>query len=118
MESFVEGYTSSFYPVFVNLIDNSIFWLERVHGRKREILLSSENDGWVVSDTGPGINSGDRKNIFALNFSRRPGGRGMGLYISRQSLQKVGYDLMLIDSTVGAAFKLKPKEEFVGKEID
>ncbi|RUP83172.1 hypothetical protein D8M40_12570, partial [Corynebacterium propinquum] len=25
MESFVEGYTSSFYPVFVNLIDNSIF---------------------------------------------------------------------------------------------
>jgi len=118
MESFVEGYTSSFYPVFVNLIDNSIFWLERVHGRKREILLSSENDEWVVSDTGPGINSGDRKNIFALNFSRRPGGRGMGLYISRQSLQKVGYDLTLIDSTVGAAFKLKPKEEFVGKEID
>jgi signal transduction histidine kinase len=118
MESFVEGYTSSFYPVFVNLIDNSIFWLERVHGRKREILLSSENNEWVVSDTGPGINSGDRKNIFALNFSRRPGGRGMGLYISRQSLQKVGYDLMLIDSTVGAAFKLKPKAEFVVKESD
>ncbi|MEE4910331.1 ATP-binding protein [Pseudomonas alliivorans] len=118
MESFIEGYTSSFYPVFVNLIDNSIFWLERVHGRTREILLSSENDEWVVSDTGPGINSGDKKNIFALNFSRRPGGRGMGLYISRQSLQKVGYDLTLIDSTVGAAFKLKPKAEFVGKESD
>lgn len=118
MESFVEGYTSSFYPVFVNLIDNSIFWLERVHGRKREIWLTSENDEWIVSDTGPGINSGDRKNIFSLNFSRRPGGRGMGLYISRQSLQKVGYELTLIDSTVGAAFKLKPKAESIGKEID
>jgi len=116
LESFIEGYTSSFYPVFVNLVDNSIFWLERVHGRKREIILSSNNDEWIISDTGPGISSGDRNNIFALNFSRRPGGRGMGLYISRQSLNKIGYELTLVDSLVGATFKLKPKAEYVGKE--
>jgi signal transduction histidine kinase len=116
IESSVEGYTSSFYPVFVNLVDNSIFWLERIHGRRREITLSAKGDEWIVSDTGPGIGSADRENIFSLNFSRRPGGRGMGLYISRQSLEKIGYELTLVDSTVGAAFKLKPKAEFVGKE--
>jgi hypothetical protein len=40
----------------------------------------------------------------------------MGLYISRQSLEKIGYELALVDSLVGATFKLKPKAEFVGKE--
>ncbi len=116
LESFIEGYTSSFYPVFVNLVDNSIFWLERVHGRRREIILSSNSGEWIISDTGPGISAGDKKNIFSLNFSRRPGGRGMGLYISRQSLDKIGYELILIDSDIGASFKLKPKAELAGKE--
>ena len=37
--SVVQGYPSTFYPVFANLIDNSIFWLQGVRDRKRQILL-------------------------------------------------------------------------------
>lgn len=117
LSSSVEGYTSSFYPVFVNLVDNSVFWLERVNGREREVVLSARDDEWIISDSGPGISAGDKNNIFALNFSRRPGGRGMGLYISQQSLSKVGYELALIDSSVGASFRIKPKIDAIGKDV-
>ncbi|MCF7545729.1 ATP-binding protein [Pseudomonas petrae] len=118
IESSVQGFTSSFYPVFVNLVDNAIFWLQRINDRDREITLSNQQDGWVVSDNGPGIRLGDRVNIFSLNFSRRPGGRGMGLYISRQSMAKVGYELALVDSALGSSFIIKPVEESNAKDIN
>ena len=38
---------------------------------------------------------GIREGIFDLGFTRKPGGRGMGLYISRQTLAKAGCGLTL-----------------------
>jgi len=90
----VTSYPSSIYPAFVNLVDNAIFWLERNRG-KRTITLDVEAGDFLVLDNGPGVSARDRENIFALNFSRKPGGRGMGLHISRQSLAKVGLSLHL-----------------------
>ncbi|PBQ01152.1 ATP-binding protein [Pseudomonas congelans] len=111
--SSVQGFTSSFYPVFVNLIDNSIFWLAQIHDREKLISLDLGIDGvsWIVSDNGPGIGSKDKSNIFSLNFSRRPGGRGMGLFISREVLDKVGYNLVLEASVQGTTFSISPKSE-------
>ena len=91
----VQGYPSTFYPVFANLIDNSIFWLQGVRDRKRQILLDCLGDLLLVHDNGPGVSRRDYENIFALNFSRKPGGRGMGLYISRATLKKAGYNITI-----------------------
>ncbi len=109
-KSTVHGYPSSFYPVYVNLVDNAIFWQQRNHNKKREIVLDVEGSDFLISDNGPGVSARDRDNIFLLNFSRKPGGRGMGLYISRESLSKVGYDLTLDKkiNTDGATFRISP----------
>ena len=103
-------YPSSLYPPFVNMVDNAIFWLQRNHGRPREITLDVDGDDLLVRDNGPGVSARDRENIFAMNFSRKPGGRGMGLYISRETLSRVGLHLKLEPTagSDGAVFRVSP----------
>ena len=94
----IRGYPSSFYPVFVNLVDNSIYWLSGQNERiDRRIELDVSGQVFRVSDSGPGVHARDREDIFEMGFTRKPGGRGMGLHISRQTLRGVGYDLVLGD---------------------
>jgi signal transduction histidine kinase len=106
------GYPSSFYPVFVNLIDNALFWL-RDSPEPRVIRLEADSDGITVSDSGPGIPARDREAIFELGFTRKPGGRGMGLHISRQVLAREGWSIEAVGSPegMGAMFRLEPRRE-------
>lgn len=107
MQTRIEGYPSSFYPVFVNLVDNAVFWLK--DQPVRTITLDALPGGeLIVRDTGPGIPLRDRESVFELGFSRKPGGRGMGLHISREVLRKIGYDLELRPSESGAEFHIMP----------
>ena len=92
----VRGYPSSFYPVFINLVDNATYWLSgQNESLQRQIQLDAFGKAFRVSDSGPGIHDRDRDDIFDIGFTRKPGGRGMGLHISRQTLREVGYDLIL-----------------------
>ena len=103
----IRGYPSTFYPVFINLVDNAIFWLQD-RPQPREIHLDADNDGFIVRDTGPGISVRDMEAVFEMGFTRKPGGRGLGLYIARQVLRREGYELTL-DHPVekrGATFRI------------
>ena len=106
------GYPSTFYPVFVNLIDNAIFWL-RDQSEPRTIRLDVEDGAMIVADNGPGVPPEDREAIFELGFTRKPGGRGLGLYISRDVLGRVGYELVVDDPPdgEGAVFTVRPRAE-------
>lgn len=96
----IKGYPSTIYPVFVNLVDNSIFWLKD-QAQFRQISLDTNEEGFVISDTGPGIPKRDRDAIFEMGFTRKPGGRGLGLYISREVLKREGFGLELDESDEG-----------------
>ncbi len=107
----IKGYPSSFYPVFVNLVDNAVFWLSQLNpSEERRIQLDAVDGAFLVSDSGPGVNTRDRESIFEYGFTRKPGGRGMGLHISREALRRVGYDLALADGKPekGATFVIRP----------
>ena len=105
----IVGFPSSFYPVFMNLVDNAIFWLSQQNPQRERHIQLDERDGMLmVSDSGPGIGIRDREAIFEFGFTRKPGGRGMGLYIGREGLRRVGFDLRLIDGDEGAAFGIVP----------
>lgn len=108
----LRGYPSTFYPVFVNLVDNAMFWLKD-RPQPRLIRLDAEGADLLISDTGPGVSKRDRDVIFDLGFTRKPGGRGLGLHISRDALAHVGYDLTLEPSVKGqgATFRISPREE-------
>ena len=109
------GYPSTFYPVFANLLDNAVFWLQRVREHPRRIELDVNEGVLIVRDNGPGVSKRDRLNIFLPRFSRKPGGRGMGLHVSKATLDKAGYDLRVGEigenSSVGAVFQIVKKDE-------
>ena len=114
LKKVITGYPSSFYPVFVNLVDNAIFWLiDRTSEKK--IHLDIDGDDMLIGDTGPGVAERDRESIFELGFTRKPGGRGMGLHISRNVLQRVGYALSLDPyiGDAGAIFRIALLQEEV-----
>jgi signal transduction histidine kinase len=104
----ITGFPSTFFPVFINLVDNSIFWLKD-RPTPRKIKLDARNNSFIISDNGPGVPNRDKEAIFELGFSRKPSGRGMGLYISQEILKKENYKLLLADneSTGGATFIIK-----------
>ncbi len=103
------GHPSTFYPVFVNLIDNAIYWL-RDQQPPREIRLDAQGDTMLISDNGPGILRQDSEAIFEMGFTRKPAGRGLGLYISKDVLNKTYYELLLVDKVeeVGTTFAVQP----------
>lgn len=103
------GYPSTFYPVFVNLIDNAIFWVRELRSEKI-ITLDAHGDALLVSDNGPGVNRRDLDAIFELGFTRKPGGRGLGLHISQSILEREGYRLELAPDQAerGTTFRIEP----------
>ena len=111
-ESRLVGFPSTFYPVFVNLVDNAIFWLSQQNpGVTDGFGLMARDGALLVQDSGPGVNVRDRDAIFEFGFTRKPGGRGLGLHIGRESLRRVGYELLLLDGDNGATFALKPVDQ-------
>ncbi|MGW7786128.1 ATP-binding protein [Streptomyces tricolor] len=106
----VRAYPSTLYPVFVNLVDNAIYWLS-TQGNPRLLRLDHRNHEWFVEDNGPGVPTVDQARIFELGFSRKPNGRGMGLHISRDVLKKESWSLSLSTSPLGGArFVLREPE--------
>lgn len=98
----VRAYPSTLYPVFVNLVDNAIYWLS-TRGNPRVLSLDYKEGEWIVEDNGPGVPTVDQARIFELGFSRKPSGRGMGLHISRDVLKKESWSLSLSTSPLGGA---------------
>lgn len=94
LDSEVPGFPSTIYPVFVNIIDNAVFWLKGIQD-KRIISLDFESDAYWISNNGPTIHNRDKEAIFEQGFSRKPGGRGLGLFISQKALRKEGMELSI-----------------------
>lgn len=86
-------------PVFLgalyNLVHNAVYWCRQGTAGVPKIRLSSGAQTLVVSDSGPGVSPRDSMRIFDPGFSRKPYGRGLGLFIASEALKGIGYDLLL-----------------------
>jgi len=82
----VECYPSTVFPAVINLVDNAIFWLGTIKEARR-IRFDVSGTNIIIANTGPGIEDRDRQRIFERGFSRKPGGRGLGLFISTRALE-------------------------------
>ncbi|BFI67906.1 putative prophage encoded two-component system histidine kinase [Yersinia pseudotuberculosis] len=102
------GFRSSFYPVFVNVIDNAIYWLNEHNVVDKTIRLHADDEGSVyISNNGLMIDDRDKNRIFSLGFSRKNNGRGMGLHISNEVLESIGYHLTLAEPREGSTVTFK-----------
>lgn len=89
------GFRSTFYPVFVNIVDNAIYWLSNSNVENKIIRLHADENGIYISNNGEPVRLQDKERIFEMLFTRKPNGRGMGLSISREVLESEGYELVL-----------------------
>lgn len=104
------GFRSTFYPVFVNLIDNAIYWLKQSNVENKIIRLHADESGIYVSNNGLKIQTKDKERIFELGFSRKDHGRGMGLSISKEVLNAENYNISIITPKEGSTVTFKIEE--------
>lgn len=77
---------AEFQEVIINLLQNSLYWLEQVNETKREIAIKVERKApeqvdILFSDSGPGVPPENKELIFEPYFSTKPDGVGLGLSI-------------------------------------
>jgi signal transduction histidine kinase len=100
----------NFFCLLQILMTNSLDWARRVEAPRIRIVVAAAGDYCeiVFSDNGPGIPIDIVGRIFEPLFSRKEGGRGMGLTIARQMVEAHGGHISaIIDGRrKGAAFQL------------
>lgn len=116
--------------IFINLVGNAVKFTER-----GEVLVDlAHNDPYLtirVSDTGIGILPGDEQRLFEAfrqgdaSVTRRFGGTGLGLALTRRLCGLLGGELRLVQSEpgIGSVFEatvrveVLPQAEFIQDEL-
>ncbi len=83
-----------FITMIMNMIDNSIYWLDTTYNNEKYILIKTikEEDNTVsiiIADNGPGFKD-EIKDIVRPFFSRKEDGIGIGLYLVDTIMMKYG----------------------------
>ncbi|MBL5882942.1 sensor histidine kinase [Lelliottia aquatilis] len=81
--------------VLGNLIENALDAMSSQAEGEVGLLMHYQN-GWLsceISDDGPGIDPARLENIFTKGFSTKGENRGVGLFLARQQLEKLGGDI-------------------------
>ncbi|MGE5343923.1 MAG: ATP-binding protein [Candidatus Omnitrophota bacterium] len=110
----IYSYESVIKPVFINIIDNAFYWLITVDDRK--IHLAYEDGKILIMNSGEPIHSAYQEDIFKLFFTRKPSGRGIGLWIARTNLRSHGFDIYCTlekkyNRLNGACFVIEPYDK-------
>jgi signal transduction histidine kinase len=88
--------------VIDNLFRNSVYWIRQIPEKvenARRITISLTEDGFNVSDSGPGVDERYEDSLFEIFVSGKPsrdGGQGLGLFITKELLQMDGCDIELL----------------------
>jgi len=101
-------------PVFVNIVNNAIFWLTSTSERKIHMTIMDKNV--LILNNGERIEDRYLEDIFTLFFSKRREGRGIGLYLARTNLRSIGHDILATNDKKyntldGACFIINRKEQ-------
>lgn len=88
-----------------NLVDNAFEAVENSPQKRVDISLACDRGllTLVVSDSGGGVPAERRQDIFAQGYSTKAAGRGMGLFLVRRSLDKLGGQIAVAAAPGGGA---------------
>jgi hypothetical protein len=82
-----------FITMIMNLIDNSVYWLDTIYNDKKSIFLKAfRKDDYVniiIADNGPGFKD-DISDLVRPFFSRKEDGIGIGLYLIDTIMMRYG----------------------------
>lgn len=86
--------------LFLNLFDNAMYWLDQSPKKEKriEIHLNGDKGQLIFADNGPGVAKEDAPYIFEPFYSGKGiEGRGLGLYIVRQLLERSDFAIELAE---------------------
>ena len=109
----VSGDRVQLQQVILNLIINAIEAMRGMGDGRRQLLISSQNEGSngvlvAVRDSGPGLDPKTVERLFDAFYTTKPDGIGMGLAISRSIIEAHGGKLGASPNTPqGAIFQFR-----------
>lgn len=110
------GWKQDIYTIMVNLLDNSLFWIEEKKCVERivNIFVSKTENGFILdyTDSGPGISEDLLQSgvIFEPEFTTKPGGTGLGLPIAGEAAARNNLSLTAVQRDKGVHFILRTEE--------
>jgi len=101
------------HTVFINIINNALYWLRNSNTKHIKLDYFIDTNEIVIMNSGQRIEDHRLDKIFQLFYSNRPNGRGIGLYLSKQSLNECYFDIYATNDKNynllnGACFVIKP----------
>lgn len=85
--------------VFVNLLDNSLYWLEASSTSDPKIVvkIDAQQRRIIFADNGPGVSPKAILNLFKPFFTTKPRGRGLGLFICKDVLTELDANIEYLE---------------------
>jgi signal transduction histidine kinase len=99
--------------VLINIVNNALYWIKNSDRKIIEFDYYRETDEIIIRNSGQTIPEYKLTKIFELFYSNRPNGRGLGLYLAKQSLNECYFDIYATNDPKyntlgGACFVIKP----------
>lgn len=110
------SFESDFLSVFINIINNALYWLIPVTTRRIRIEYDPSNGLILIMNSGVPIPDADLSKIFMLFYTKRKDGRGIGLYLAQRSLSANNYTMFASNAVShnklgGACFVIVPERK-------
>ncbi len=81
------------HTVFINIINNAFYWMRNKEHRIIKLDYWIDTNEIIIENSGEKIPDYRLDRIFELFYSQRPNGRGIGLYLSKQSLNEANLNI-------------------------
>lgn len=103
------------YSVCINIVNNALYWMQNSEQKIIELAYFQKTEEIIIRNSGTPIQDNKLDKIFELFYSNRPNGRGLGLYLAKQSLAESYYDIYATNDCKyntlnGACFVIKPNK--------
>lgn len=100
------------YTVFINIVNNALYWIRNSTNKIIQLDYQEDTNEILILNSGEKIKEHRLDRIFELFYSNRPNGRGIGLYLSKESLNENYFNIKATNEKIynkfnGACFIIK-----------
>lgn len=92
LENEIKSFESIIMPVFLNVINNAVYWLGFASNHKC-IKMDVKKDEILIMNSGPKMTYTELAKCFEIFYTKKASGRGIGLYLAKKCLNSIDKDI-------------------------